>query len=623
MVFSISLYHQTERRTKFLRRIDDIELSGDATGLDMKKWMCEWMKEHTNIKFPEPYELKFTKDDGKEIDDNAMFDHSHHYKVIYTSWQTMLSNDAAAQSVETAFREAMSSRSVPSASSQPASSSDVPANPPVVEQSPSDGFQLLEHHMKHCKNTKGYSITFIQGEPHVATGHGAYMPWTSVSEDPKEFLNFIKRFNVVITHSPEDFADYDDLHALALFLEDFGDNRVVKLFKEVENNNVIDETLQGHEKALMIVSLMSHEQRTRLKMIADEVISSDSDASDHGSDERASSVPLENLFVPFSGRPMKLGGDEQTTTEPADTPIDDTETDDVNTTEVAVNTGGVETIILVKKNQNTVGFLRINLDNTTYVYHYPKSGTFKKVCDVFQSKLGISVGCVGMSGEFQYSLCQGQSVLTGYETITSFMDGRAEEHKVLNLRPRIAGGAKSVMKTALKSKMDKKTILEQCAKDLRDEVCGATPYNCQLLNEAKDYLKLVQGIAPKDAGAVFQMAVGALSIEDATKAMSLFDTSNKKTNTTEEKIEEFIKIALKEKLASFQSHAEMFEKAEQGIIASFVSLYGHFAQSSSSKSYDNSKLKDMLVARISNLKRDATSDASVDGMTQMFASASI
>lgn len=614
MVLSVSVYHETERRTKFLRRIDDIDFKGETTISDIKCFICEWMKDKTNIKFPETYEMKLLSDDDHKIDDNVLVQDGKHYKVIYTNWQTLLAkglgNHPNAQEMNRLFNEGILGQS--------ASSSDVPANPPVVEQFPSDGFQSLEYHMKHCNNTKGYNITFIQGEPHIATGHGAYMPWKSVSDDPTEFLNFIKRFNVVITHSPEDFADYDDLHALALFLEDFGDDRVVKLFKEVENNNVIDETLKGHEKALMIVSLMSHEQRTRLKMIADEVISSDSDASDHGSDERASSMPLENLFVPFSGRPMKLGGDEQTTTEPADAPIDD-----ADTTEFAVNAGGVETIILVKKNQNTVASLRINLDNTTYVYHYPKSGTFKKVCDVFQSKLGISVGCVGMSGEFQYSLCQGQSVLTGYETITSFMDGRAEEHKVLNLRPRIAGGAKSVMKTALKSKMDKKTILEQCAKDLRDEVCGATPYNCQLLNEAKDYLKLVQGIAPKDAGAVFELAVGALSIEDATKAMSLFDTSNKKTNTTEEKIEEFIKIALKQKLASFQSHAEMFEKAEQGIIASFVSLYGHFAQSSSSKSYDNSKLKDMLVARISNLKRDTMTDASVDGMTQMFASASI
>ena len=613
-MLSVSVYHETERRTKFLRRIDDIDFKGETTISDIKCFICEWLKDETNIKFPDTYEMKLLSNDDHEIDDNVLVQDGKHYKVIYTNWQTLLAkgldNHPNAQEMNRLFNEGILGQS--------ASSSDVPANPPVVEQFPSDGFQSLEYHMKHCKNTKGYNITFIQGEPHIATGHGTYMPWKSVSDDPTEFLDFIKRFNVVITNDHEDLAQYDDIHALAMFLDGFDEGRALKLCEEVEKENVIDDQVVGHERSLIVVSLMSQKQREELKVIASETISSDSDASDHGSDERASSFSLENLFVPFSGRPMKLGGDEQATTEPSDTTIDD-----VNTTEVAVNAGGVETIILVKKNQNTIGSLRINLDNTTYVYHYPKSGTFKKVCDVFQSKLGISVGCVGMSGEFQYSLCQGQSVLTGYETITSFMDGRAEEHKVLNLRPRIVGGAKSVMKTALKSKMDKKTILEQCAKDLRDEVCGATPYNCQLLNEAKDYLKLVQGIAPKDAGAVFELAVGALSIEDATKAMSLFDTSNKKTNTTEEKIEEFIKIALKEKLASFQSHAEMFEKAEQGIIASFVSLYGHFAQSSSSKSYDNSKLKDMLVARISNLKRDTTTDASVDGMTQMFASASI
>ena len=188
---------------------------------------------------------------------------------------------------------------------------------------------------------------------------------------------------------------------------------------------------------------------------------------------------------------------------------------------------------------------------------------------------------------------------------------------------RLRGGApSSVLKSALKDKAQKKTVIAKCAKDITDEVVGyKIPHECHLLKQAIDYVKKVEEVKTKDLEQVFQQAVDALELDDAIEIQSFFDRGNKKTRDTEHKIEELIKKALKKMMADLDSHVEIVKKSQQSIIASYISLYAVFAKPDGDK-YDNTALKRMLTTHIALLKRNKQSN-DVDVLTDMFAKASV
>lgn len=47
---------------------------------------------------------------------------------------------------------------------------------------------------------------------------------------------------------------------------------------------------------------------------------------------------------------------------------------------------------------NSVGSVQIKLNETIFTYWYARTTTFLKLCETFDTKHGIKVGCVGMKG---------------------------------------------------------------------------------------------------------------------------------------------------------------------------------------------------------------------------------
>lgn len=57
-----------------------------------------------------------------------------------------------------------------------------------------------------------------------------------------------------------------------------------------------------------------------------------------------------------------------------------------------------------------------------------RTTTFLKLCETFDTKHGIKVGCVGMKGDdYNYNLCHRGSTLTSYESIVSFVEGKEDD----------------------------------------------------------------------------------------------------------------------------------------------------------------------------------------------------
>lgn len=598
MAVSVSLYHQTQKKTKFLRRFDVEGLTEDAKVIDLKKEVCQWMMKNTNVKFPEPYELSVKMDDNP-LTDTSKFGRDNHIKVVYTSWQTMLSNDAAAQSAETAFREAMSSLSVPSASSQPASSSDVPANPPVVEQSPSDGFQALVHHMKHCEKTKGYNITFIQGEPHISTAHGMYMPWKSIGDDPTEFLDFIKRFNVVITNDHEDLAQYDDIHALAMFLDGFDEGRALKLCEEVEKENVIDDQVVGHERSLVVLSLMSHKQREELKVIASETISSSSDTSDDA-------IPEDevNPFRPFQGKAMRLGGEPEPESE-----------DD----EAVYEYDGEMVVRINKKNQSSVGVAKIIMETTKgtveFYYNYPKTATIKTMLTNLNEKVGIYVGCHGFEQDEGLNLTYDKSIVSSWETVSSLVSGRTTPFKIaVNLR----GGAKSILKSALKDNKNKKTVLSAKSDELIHKM-KAKKFECSPLKEAQSIASYLANVDAKNSIGAFENAISRMTKEAVEECIEIMDIANtNRYGSTEAKIEAVGKVILSVLLTKLSNHTEEIEEAKATIFTTLLRHYANFAMKGDR--YNKTPLETMLNDKLKSFepsKKDGDGDDDMKGLCEL------
>eukprot|EP00434_Breviolum_minutum_P046541 symbB.v1.2.042171.t1/scaffold9390.1/size3413/1 len=99
---------------------------------------------------------------------------------------------------------------------------------------------------------------------------------------------------------------------------------------------------------------------------------------------------------------------------------------------------------LNKKNHDSIGYIIIVLKDevidksfTTFRFFYEKDTCFKDVANAFD-KVGIRVHCVGMENDdgFQFNLCYGQSVVSGWETITSF-----QIEMPFELEVRMCGGA--------------------------------------------------------------------------------------------------------------------------------------------------------------------------------------
>lgn len=99
---------------------------------------------------------------------------------------------------------------------------------------------------------------------------------------------------------------------------------------------------------------------------------------------------------------------------------------------------------LNKKTHDSIGHIIIVLKDevidksfTTFRFFYEKDTCFKDVANAFD-KVGIRVHCVGMENDdgFQFNLCYGQSVVSGWETITSF-----QIEMPFELEVRMCGGA--------------------------------------------------------------------------------------------------------------------------------------------------------------------------------------
>ena len=83
-----------------------------------------------------------------------------------------------------------------------------------------------------------------------------------------------------------------------------------------------------------------------------------------------------------------------------------------------------------------------------FVYHYPKTATFRKLEELLEKKAGIRAGCFQSKKEdYDFAIYYGYSVVTSYETIMSCVN---ETMPKLELRPVLRGGAKKVVKHALK-----------------------------------------------------------------------------------------------------------------------------------------------------------------------------
>lgn len=585
----VSLHHKKERTTKFLRRFEVEGLDEGANVSDLKKKVCQWMMDNTNIKFPEPLELDVRMGDIS-LSDTSKVGKDNNIKVIYTNWQTMLSSDAAAQRVETAFREAMTS--------QPASSSSVPAN------SPSDGFQSLVHHMKHCEKTKGYSITFIQGEPHVSTAHGIYMPWKSVSDDPTEFLDFIKRYNVVITNDHEDLAQYDDIHALALFLDGCDDEPVNKLCEVVESENSIDDQLVGHERSMMVVSLMSYKQRDELKSLMVESISDGDDT-----DNEAEPSHDANPFRPFQGMAMRLGGEPEP------------ESDD----EALYEYDGEMVVRINKKNQSSVGVAKIIMETTKgtveFYYNYAKSSTIKTMLTILNEKVGIAVGCDGFEQGEGLNLTYNKSIVSAWETVSSLVFGKTSPLKIaVDLR----GGAKSILKSALKDDRSKKSMLKTKSDELIQKL-KMKKFDCQPLSEAQSIATFLASVDAKNSAGLFENAIGRMTKEAVEECLEIMDSANtSKYGSSEAKVEAVGKVMLSVLLTKLNALTQEIDEVKATIFTSLLYHYSNFALKGDR--YSKAPLEKMLNDRLREFqpsKTDEDGDTDMKGLAEMFAKSQI
>ncbi|CAJ1437146.1 unnamed protein product [Effrenium voratum] len=318
-----------------------------------------------------------------------------------------------------------------------------------------------------------------------------------------------------------------------------------------------------------------------------------------------------NLFKPFSGKPMKLGDvdaiagevEEETHPEEGEAPL----------TSVALN----------KKNQHTVGSVRVVFKGISYIYHYPRTATFKKLCEVLLQKYGLNVGCIGFDGHYDFS-----SILTSYETIGSFFDGRSEDDRQMTLQPRVLGGGKSstsIIKNLMKDKVSKKALVSSHANTIYDEVVKQS-FQCGVLLDAQLFLRDLKSVDVKNSNEIFRQAVQQLQGQDLQNAIDMFNPKNKKTNSTEEKVEFFLGLAMKARLLNIDNHIVKANKLKEAIMAQLLVFYGHFCSNDKGR-YNNAPLLKLLNEQQTVLNAQAKdgggADDGVEAVSKLMASTQI
>ena len=163
-------------------------------------------------------------------------------------------------------------------------------------------------------------------------------------------------------------------------------------------------------------------------------------------------VPTTNIFVPFVGQGFKIGGDDAEAVEVEEEDgVESKEEEDGVESEEEEEEEEPQTLVLCKKNQHSVDVVSIKMKNVTYIYYFAKSSTFQKICDTISKKFGVSAGCIGTSGSYDFNLCHQGSILTSYETIGVLWRGRMKLSRSTPWCPECLAEARAVVAPILQS----------------------------------------------------------------------------------------------------------------------------------------------------------------------------
>ena len=348
-----------------------------------------------------------------------------------------------------------------------------------------------------------------------------------------------------------------------------------------------------------------------------------------------------NPFQPFQGMPNRLG--EETVeqkggeTKPEDVLLsqkDDDEDEDESVPEppVVLPPKTTTRTSLNSRTRHTVGEVQVKLENETevkyYTYYYPKTFTWKKLCEAILEKTGLKVSCFGCGdGDADFKLCWGYSELTSYETITSFVAQPDIETRPFQLVPvHDLGGGRSVLRNALKEgttasekSQKKKQTLDQKVQDYKNAMASKT-FQCDILKNTKSISDFLHGVPDHQSAEVFKRAfqkmVSDNNRSDLETCLIALNPENKSFASTELRLEEVFKTIMKQTFKTLDDQVKEVETLKSSIMVKMLAHYANIGMKSGR--YDTSVMHDLIREHLQKLTRaSGSTDVNMEALTDM------
>ena len=174
----------------------------------------------------------------------------------------------------------------------------------------------------------------------------------------------------------------------------------------------------------------------------------------------------------------------------------------------------------------------------------------------------------------------------------------------------------------MKDKSSKKVMLKNHATKTFSEI-NAMQYQSSVLIDAQKFLRLLNDVDESGSEKIFRQAEQMLDEDGVKKVIAIFDSKNKQSyGSTEEKVEAFLNLALKQRLEPLDALAQQINEMKAGMFSRLLVLYGNLCVTKSDR-YNNTPFVNLLIAHQRQLSSKDKDDESMCDLTEMMSSAKI
>eukprot|EP00438_Fugacium_kawagutii_P022426 Skav232853 [mRNA] locus=scaffold2451:1779:2363:- [translate_table: standard] len=194
----------------------------------------------------------------------------------------------------------------------------------------------------------------------------------------------------------------------------------------------------------------------------------------------------------------------------------------------------------------------------------------------------------------------------------------------------MVGGGKSgsnqsmVLRGVLKDKASKKEAVKSHALKVFNEI-DKNNYQIAVLADAQKFLRVLNSIDEAGSAQVFTQAVQMLDADGVAQCIKMFDPKSKTPvhGTTEEKLEAFASLAMKQRLEPLDTLVNQVNELKVAMMSRLLVLYSHFGGSKTDR-YNNTPLLELLRARKNELASQAkTDDENMSALAEMMSATKI